>query len=148
MELRGEWLLFCRDFLRDVAQISPIRLLFSWALLDLGTYFLMSLFFLLGTTTTMVALNTDFLYVTFDIDSFVHPTNPGLQIPLIENLASHQGTYDTLNLTDNSIISLGNIPLCEYGLTLYLYSVHTSFSILFAKSRNNMLTFNFPLISL
>jgi len=35
----------------------------------------------------------------------------GLQIPAIENLASHQGTYDTLNLTDNSITSLGNIPL-------------------------------------
>jgi hypothetical protein len=37
----------------------------------------------------------------------------GLQIPAIENLASHQGTYDTLNLTDNSITSLGNIPLCQ-----------------------------------
>jgi hypothetical protein len=37
----------------------------------------------------------------------------GLQIPLIENLASHQGTYDTLNLTDNSLTILGNIPLCE-----------------------------------
>ncbi|WVF65428.1 hypothetical protein IAT40_000155 [Kwoniella sp. CBS 6097] len=35
----------------------------------------------------------------------------GLQIPVIENLASHQGTYDTLNLTDNSITVLGNIPL-------------------------------------
>ncbi|WVQ81121.1 hypothetical protein IAT38_003243 [Cryptococcus sp. DSM 104549] len=35
----------------------------------------------------------------------------GLQIPVIENLASHQGTYDTLNLTDNSIVVLGNIPL-------------------------------------
>ncbi|WVN88009.1 uncharacterized protein L203_103207 [Cryptococcus depauperatus CBS 7841] len=34
----------------------------------------------------------------------------GLQIPVIENLASHQGTYDTLNLTDNSITVLGNIP--------------------------------------
>lgn len=30
---------------------------------------------------------------------------------MIENLASHQGTYDTLNLTDNSITVLGNIPL-------------------------------------
>ena len=37
----------------------------------------------------------------------------GLQIPAIENLASHQGTYDTLNLTDNSITALGNIPLCK-----------------------------------
>lgn len=37
----------------------------------------------------------------------------GLQIPLIENLASHLGTYDTLNLTDNALISLGNIPLGE-----------------------------------
>lgn len=37
----------------------------------------------------------------------------GLQIPLIENLASHQGTYDTLNFTDNSLVSLGNIPLGE-----------------------------------
>ena len=36
----------------------------------------------------------------------------GLQIPLIENLASHQGSYDTLNLTDNSLTTLGNIPLC------------------------------------
>lgn len=35
----------------------------------------------------------------------------GLQMPAIENLASHQGTYDTLNLTDNSITALGNIPL-------------------------------------
>jgi U2 small nuclear ribonucleoprotein A' len=35
----------------------------------------------------------------------------GLQIPLIENLASHIGTYDTLNMTDNALISLGNIPL-------------------------------------
>ncbi|ORX39167.1 leucine-rich repeat-domain-containing protein [Kockovaella imperatae] len=35
----------------------------------------------------------------------------GLQIPVIENLASHQGTYDTLNLTDNSLTVLGNIPL-------------------------------------
>lgn len=35
----------------------------------------------------------------------------GLAIPVIENLASHQGTYDTLNLTDNSITVLGNIPL-------------------------------------
>lgn len=35
----------------------------------------------------------------------------GLQIPVIENLASHQGSYDTLNLTDNSITVLGNIPL-------------------------------------
>ncbi|WWD06893.1 hypothetical protein V865_004990 [Kwoniella europaea PYCC6329] len=34
----------------------------------------------------------------------------GLQIPVIENLASHQGSYDTLNLTDNSITVLGNIP--------------------------------------
>ncbi|OWZ61432.1 hypothetical protein AYX14_06405 [Cryptococcus neoformans] len=34
----------------------------------------------------------------------------GLQIPVIENLASHQGTYDTLNLNDNSITVLGNIP--------------------------------------
>lgn len=40
----------------------------------------------------------------------------GLQIPAIENLASHQGTYDTLNLTDNSITALGNIPLCESGI--------------------------------
>ena len=40
----------------------------------------------------------------------------GLQIPAIENLASHQGTYDTLNLTDNSITALGNIPLCESGV--------------------------------
>lgn len=38
----------------------------------------------------------------------------GLQIPVIENLASHQGTYDTLNLTDNSITVLGNIPLGEF----------------------------------
>jgi hypothetical protein len=37
----------------------------------------------------------------------------GLQIPLIENLASHQGTYDTINFTDNSLVSLGNIPLGE-----------------------------------
>jgi hypothetical protein len=37
----------------------------------------------------------------------------GLAIPVIENLASHQGSYDTLNLTDNSITVLGNIPLCE-----------------------------------
>jgi U2 small nuclear ribonucleoprotein A' len=36
---------------------------------------------------------------------------PGLQIPVIENLASHQGSYDTLNLTDNSLTTLGNIPL-------------------------------------
>jgi hypothetical protein len=42
----------------------------------------------------------------------------GLQIPLIENLASHQGTYDTLNLTDNSLTILGNIPLCELLLLL------------------------------
>ncbi|EIW66092.1 U2 small nuclear ribonucleoprotein A' [Tremella mesenterica] len=35
----------------------------------------------------------------------------GLAIPVIENLASHQGTYDVLNLTDNSITVLGNIPL-------------------------------------
>jgi len=35
----------------------------------------------------------------------------GLQIPTIENLASHQGSYDTLNLTENSITVLGNIPL-------------------------------------
>jgi len=35
----------------------------------------------------------------------------GLQIPTIENLASHQGSYDTLNLTDNSITVLANIPL-------------------------------------
>ncbi|WOO84984.1 U2 small nuclear ribonucleoprotein A' [Vanrija pseudolonga] len=35
----------------------------------------------------------------------------GLAIPVIENLASHQGTYDTLNLTDNSITALSNIPL-------------------------------------
>jgi U2 small nuclear ribonucleoprotein A' len=35
----------------------------------------------------------------------------GLQIPVIENLASHQGSYDTLNLTDNSLTTLGNIPL-------------------------------------
>ena len=41
-------------------------------------------------------------------------TLPGLQIPVIENLASHQGTYDTLNLTDNSITVLGNIPSCEF----------------------------------
>ncbi|ADV23154.1 U2 small nuclear ribonucleoprotein A' [Cryptococcus gattii Ru294] len=34
----------------------------------------------------------------------------GLQIPVIENLASHQGTYDTLNLNENSITVLGNIP--------------------------------------
>lgn len=40
----------------------------------------------------------------------------GLQIPLIENLASHPGTYDTLNLTDNALISLGNIPLGEPSL--------------------------------
>lgn len=38
----------------------------------------------------------------------------GLQIPLIENLASHLGGYDALNLTDNSIIVLGNIPLCKH----------------------------------
>ena len=38
----------------------------------------------------------------------------GLAIPVIENLASHQGTYDTLNLTDNSITVLGNIPLGEF----------------------------------
>ena len=31
-------------------------------------------------------------------------------MPVIENLASHQGTYDTLNLSDNSITVLGNIP--------------------------------------
>jgi hypothetical protein len=37
----------------------------------------------------------------------------GLAIPVIENLASHQGTYDTLNLTDNSLTVLGNIPLGE-----------------------------------
>jgi U2 small nuclear ribonucleoprotein A' len=37
--------------------------------------------------------------------------DPGLAIPVIENLASHQGSYDTLNLTDNSITVLGNIPL-------------------------------------
>jgi hypothetical protein len=37
----------------------------------------------------------------------------GLQIPLIENMASHQGTYDTINFTDNSLVSLGNIPLGE-----------------------------------
>lgn len=36
----------------------------------------------------------------------------GLAIPVIENLGSHQGTYDTLNLTDNSITVLGNIPQC------------------------------------
>lgn len=35
---------------------------------------------------------------------------------MIENLASHQGTYDTLNLTDNSITVLGNIPLGEFGI--------------------------------
>jgi len=35
----------------------------------------------------------------------------GLQIPAIENLASHQGSYDTLNITDNSLTVLGNIPL-------------------------------------
>ena len=35
----------------------------------------------------------------------------GLQIPVIENLASHQGSYDTLNLTDKSLTTLGNIPL-------------------------------------
>ncbi|WVQ73792.1 hypothetical protein IAR50_003372 [Cryptococcus sp. DSM 104548] len=34
----------------------------------------------------------------------------GLQIPVIENLASHQGSYDTLNLSENSITVLGNIP--------------------------------------
>ena len=38
----------------------------------------------------------------------------GLAIPIIENLASHQGTYDTLNLTDNSITVLGNIPLGQW----------------------------------
>lgn len=40
-----------------------------------------------------------------------HLTETGLQIPVIENLASHQGSYDTLNLTDNSLTTLGNIPL-------------------------------------
>ena len=30
---------------------------------------------------------------------------------MIENLASHQGSYDTLNLTDNSLTTLGSIPL-------------------------------------
>lgn len=39
---------------------------------------------------------------------------PGLAIPVIENLGSHQGTYDTLNLTDNSITVLGNIPQCAF----------------------------------
>lgn len=40
----------------------------------------------------------------------------GLAIPVIENLASHQGTYDVLNVTDNSITVLGNIPLGAFGL--------------------------------
>lgn len=43
----------------------------------------------------------------------------GLQIPLIENLASHQGTYDTLNFTDNSLVSLGNIPLAPRVRTIH-----------------------------
>jgi hypothetical protein len=43
----------------------------------------------------------------------------GLQIPLIENLASHIGTYDTLNLTDNALISLGNIPLGQSSQSFY-----------------------------
>ncbi|KAJ9117178.1 hypothetical protein QFC20_000321 [Naganishia adeliensis] len=43
----------------------------------------------------------------------------GLQIPLIENLASHQGTYDTLNFTDNSLVSLGNIPLAPRIRTIH-----------------------------
>ncbi|ORY33133.1 leucine-rich repeat-domain-containing protein [Naematelia encephala] len=34
----------------------------------------------------------------------------GLQIPVIENLAAHQGGYDTLNLNDNSLTVLSNIP--------------------------------------
>lgn len=42
-----------------------------------------------------------------------NPPTTGMQIPLIENLASHQGTYDTLNFTDNSLVSLGNIPFGE-----------------------------------
>ncbi|OCF35683.1 U2 small nuclear ribonucleoprotein A' [Kwoniella heveanensis BCC8398] len=44
----------------------------------------------------------------------------GLQIPVIENLASHQGTYDTLNLTDNSITVLGNIPLSPRLTSIHL----------------------------
>jgi len=44
----------------------------------------------------------------------------GLQIPLIENLASHQGTYDTLNLTDNSLTILGNLPLSPRIRTIHV----------------------------
>lgn len=49
----------------------------------------------------------------FFTDTMLVVNITGLQIPLIENLASHQGTYDTLNFTDNSLVSLGNIPLGE-----------------------------------
>ncbi|CAK9781466.1 L domain-like protein [Cutaneotrichosporon oleaginosum] len=45
----------------------------------------------------------------------------GLAIPVIENLASHQGTYDTLNLTDNSLTVLGNIPQAHR-----LHTVHAA----------------------
>lgn len=38
---------------------------------------------------------------------------------MIENLASHQGTYDTLNLTDNSLTVLGNIPLATRLETIH-----------------------------
>lgn len=44
----------------------------------------------------------------------------GLAIPVIENLASHQGTYDTLNLTDNSITVFGNIPLATRIRSIHL----------------------------
>ncbi|GFZ47345.1 hypothetical protein JCM24511_05088 [Saitozyma sp. JCM 24511] len=46
----------------------------------------------------------------------------GLAIPVIENLASHQGTYDTLNLTDNSITVLGNIPLAPRLQAIHIAS--------------------------
>ncbi len=67
---------------------------------------------LLAARTDSVLALTFRLSSPTDTSSWTAP--PGLQIPLIENLASHQGSYDTLNLTDNSLTVLGNIPLCAW----------------------------------